>query len=172
MPSPRSRPRPHSLLSPACNRTTPCQRNQSAPLGGAVALVTGARVKIGHHCALKLLRAGATVLATRFGLMRHTSGLVPLPTRVTALAHTTSRFPRDTAARFARARDFDEWRGRLHVHALDLRDVPSIEEFAEHVARAHGRLDVIVHNACQTVRRPPRYYAHLLENEVREECSV
>jgi len=40
-----------------------------------VAIVTGARVKIGFRAALKLLRAGATVLAT-------------------------SRFARDTARRF------------------------------------------------------------------------
>ena len=30
-----------------------------------------------------------------------------------------------------------------------------------------SRLDILVNNACQTVRRPPGFYAHLLESESR-----
>lgn len=40
------------------------KRNQSADLKGYVALVTGARIKIGYEIAVKLLRDGATVIAT------------------------------------------------------------------------------------------------------------
>ena len=33
------------------------------------------------------------------------------------------------------------------------------------VTEKFDRLDAIVNNACQTVRRPPQYYAHLLSGE-------
>src|SRR5262249_5695342 len=62
------------------------KRTELADLGGRVALVTGARVKIGYQAALKLLRSGARVLVT-------------------------TRFPRDAAARYAAEPDFDGWRG-------------------------------------------------------------
>ena len=29
----------------------------------------------------------------------------------------------------------------------------------------HGRLDFIINNACQTVRRPPEFYRHMMEGE-------
>jgi NAD(P)-dependent dehydrogenase (short-subunit alcohol dehydrogenase family) len=109
---------------------------------GRVALVTGARVKIGFETALKLLRAGASVVAT-------------------------TRFPHDAAFRYSREPDFAEWKDRLHVHGLDLRHSPSVELLARHVERSFDRLDVLVNNACQTVRRPPGFYAHLLGRESR-----
>ena len=34
-----------------------------------------------------------------------------------------------------------------------------------HLCATLPRLDIIVNNACQTIRRPPAYYAHLLEAE-------
>ncbi len=105
-----------------------------------MALVTGARVKIGYQAALKLLRAGATVVAT-------------------------TRFPHDAARRYAAEPDFAEWSARLRVHGLDLRHSPSVEIFCSQVSRELGRLDLLVNNACQTVRRPPGFYEHLLDFE-------
>ena len=50
-----------------CGDFNYARREHSADLSGRVALVTGARVKIGYQAALKLLRAGARVVAlTRF----------------------------------------------------------------------------------------------------------
>jgi hypothetical protein len=40
------------------------KRNQTAELSGRVAVLTGARVKIGYQTGLKLLRCGATLVAT------------------------------------------------------------------------------------------------------------
>src|SRR5262245_7149469 len=57
------------------------KREQTADLSGQYALVTGARVKIGFQASLKLLRAGAHVVAT-------------------------SRFPVDAAARYGSEPDF------------------------------------------------------------------
>ena len=37
--------------------------------------------------------------------------------------------------------------------------------FCRELAATHSRLDFIVNNACQTVRRPPGFYAHMMEGE-------
>lgn len=116
------------------------KRNQTADLRGRVALLTGARVKIGYHAAIKLLRAGAHVIVS-------------------------TRFPRDAAMRYARESDYEDWRERLEIHGLDLRHTPSVEAFCQHVLSTHSRLDFIINNACQTVRRPAGFYAHLMALE-------
>ena len=118
------------------------KRFQAASLKGRVGLVTGSRVKIGFHISLKMLRAGAEVIAT-------------------------TRFPQDSALRYSREPDFAEWKHRLHVHGLDLRHPPSVEIFARYVEHSFPRLDIIVNNACQTVRRPPGFYEDLLPTESR-----
>jgi NAD(P)-dependent dehydrogenase (short-subunit alcohol dehydrogenase family) len=116
------------------------KRFQTASLAGQVALITGARVKIGFQAALMMLRAGATVIAT-------------------------TRFPLDAALRYSREDGFAAWGHRLHVHGLDLRHVPSVELFTRYVEHTYGRLDILINNAAQTVRRPPGFYAHLMERE-------
>lgn len=40
------------------------KRFQTAPLHGQIALITGARLKIGYQATIMMLRAGATVIAT------------------------------------------------------------------------------------------------------------
>jgi NAD(P)-dependent dehydrogenase (short-subunit alcohol dehydrogenase family) len=134
----------HAFYDQMCS---PCgdlnlrKRHQTADLRGRVAIVTGARVKIGYHAAIKLLRAGCHVVVT-------------------------TRFPRDAAARYAREVDFEDFRDRLEIHGLDLRHTPSVEAFAAHLGRTLGRLDFLLNNACQTVRRPPGFYRHLVEAEL------
>jgi NAD(P)-dependent dehydrogenase (short-subunit alcohol dehydrogenase family) len=118
------------------------KRTQRAPLSGKVALITGARVKIGYQASLMLLRSGARVIAT-------------------------TRFPKDAAQRYVREPDFAAWSHRLHIHGLDLRHAPSVELFARHIEQTHHRLDILINNAAQTVRRPPGFYEHLLEGELR-----
>ncbi len=123
------------------------KRSATADLRGRLAIVTGARVKIGYHAAIKLLRAGAHVIVT-------------------------TRFPHDAALRFAREVDYEAFRARLEVYGLDLRHTPSVEAFASHVLRSHERLDFILNNACQTVRRPPGFYRHLMEGETSGEVPA
>ncbi|MFI5006218.1 MAG: SDR family NAD(P)-dependent oxidoreductase [Solirubrobacterales bacterium] len=132
----------YDALCPECAELSYAKRYQTASLAGRVGLVTGARVKIGYQTALKMLRAGARVIAT-------------------------TRFPVDAAGRYSQEPDFAEWKDRLHVHGLDLRHSPSVEIFARYVEHAFDRLDILVNNACQTVRRPPAFYAHLLASESR-----
>jgi NAD(P)-dependent dehydrogenase (short-subunit alcohol dehydrogenase family) len=78
-----------------------------------------------------------------------------------------TRFPHDAAARYAREPDFEAWRDRLLVHGVDLRHTPSVEHLCHWLDTTLPRLDFQVHNACQTVRRPPGFYTHLLEDEHR-----
>lgn len=123
-----------------CAELNWAKRNQTADLSGRVALITGARVKIGYQAGIKLLRAGARVVVT-------------------------TRFPRDAAARYAREPDFAEWGDRLQIYGLDLRHTPSVDAFARHMVDTLSRLDFILNNACQTVRRPAGFYAHLMAAE-------
>jgi NAD(P)-dependent dehydrogenase (short-subunit alcohol dehydrogenase family) len=116
------------------------KRFQTADLSGQVALMTGSRLKIGYHVTLMLLRAGATVIAT-------------------------TRFPADSAIRYAKEEDYSQWCNRLHIHGLDLRHTPSVELFCTYIEQTYDRLDILINNAAQTVRRPPGFYAHMLEKE-------
>src|SRR6476659_10760910 len=77
----------------------------------------------------------------------------------------TTRFPRDSATRYAQEPDFADWKDRLEIYGLDLRHTPSVEAFCREILATHARLDFIVNNACQTVRRPPAFYAHMMAGE-------
>lgn len=116
------------------------KRFQTASLKGTTAVITGARLKIGYQASLMMLRAGAKVIAT-------------------------TRFPHDAARRYSREKDFGDWSARLQIHGLDLRHSPSVEIFCRYLDSSLERLDILVNNAAQTVRRPPAFYQHLLEFE-------
>ena len=132
----------YDTMCPACAELNYEKRFATADLTGCVALITGARVKIGFQASLMMLRAGAEVIAT-------------------------TRFPQDAAERYSRESDFERWAHRLSVHGLDLRHAPSVEVFARHIAERHHRLDILINNAAQTVRRPPGFYGHLLPGELK-----
>lgn len=127
-------------LCPTCGALNLDKRTQTADLSGRIALVTGARVTSGYATTLKLLRAGAVVIGT-------------------------SRFPRDAATRFAAEPDFHRWASRLHLYGLDFRSPAWVDAFAEHIANTVTRLDILVNNAAQTVRRPASFYTHLVHDE-------
>ena len=130
----------YDQLCPSCADFNFAKRTESADLRGRVALLTGGRVKIGYQAGIKLLRAGAELIVT-------------------------TRFPRDAALRYAREPDFEEWGDRLEVFGLDLRYTPSVESLCHHLDTTRDRLDFIVNNACQTVRRPPAFYEHMMDVE-------
>ncbi|HUQ51832.1 MAG TPA: SDR family oxidoreductase, partial [Gammaproteobacteria bacterium] len=77
----------------------------------------------------------------------------------------TTRFPVDAASRYAKEHDFAELRARLQIFGLDLRHTPSVDLFTRFLSERLPRLDYIVNNACQTVRRPAGFFRHLLEAE-------
>jgi NAD(P)-dependent dehydrogenase (short-subunit alcohol dehydrogenase family) len=130
----------YDQLCPDCATLNYRKRSETADLSGRVALLTGGRVKIGYQAGIKLLRAGSQLIVT-------------------------TRFPRDAAQRFAAEPDFGDWADRLEIFGLDLRHTPSVEAFCQHVLTTRDRLDFIISNACQTVRRPPDFYRHMMERE-------
>lgn len=131
----------YDQLCPGCAPLNWTKRIQTADLRGRVAIVTGARVKIGLQVCLKLLRAGCRVVAT-------------------------TRFPNAAVEAYRKQDDFVKWDDQLEVYGLDLRDVTGLEAFTRHLKRKYtGGIDILINNACQTVRRPTAYYAPLVERE-------
>ncbi len=140
----------HPFYDAMCGRCAALnweKRNQTADLRGRVALVTGGRVKIGAQIALKLLRAGAeTIIVTRF--------------------------PVDAARRLAAEPDAEELCARAHVYGCDLRHTPSVEALCASLCGSLTRLDVLINNACQTVRRPSGFYDHMMPSETAPWSSL
>ncbi len=130
----------YDTMCPDCGDFNYAKRFQTADMTGQVALVTGSRLKIGYHITLMMLRAGATVIAT-------------------------TRFPVDSALRFSKESDYSDWGHRLKIHGLDLRHIPSVEIFCNYIEQQYDRLDVLINNAAQTVRRPSGFYQHLMPRE-------
>ncbi|MDT9591911.1 SDR family NAD(P)-dependent oxidoreductase [Nocardioides zeae] len=126
-------------LCPSCAAMSHAKRDQRTDLTGKRALLTGGRAKIGMYIALRLLRDGAHLTIT-------------------------TRFPRDAVRRFSELEDSGEWLHRLKVVGIDLRDPTQVIALADDVAAA-GPLDILVNNACQTVRRSPGAYSQLVEME-------
>jgi NAD(P)-dependent dehydrogenase (short-subunit alcohol dehydrogenase family) len=127
-------------LCESCGEFNDRKQLETADLTGKIAVVTGARVNIGYGVCLRLLRSGARVI-------------------------TTTRFPHHAAQKYAQEIDFEQWRDRLQIYPLDLRDLARVEAFTGYIDRVYDRLDIIVNNAAQTIRRPPAYYRHLIELE-------
>lgn len=130
----------YDQLCPECAELNYRKRGELGDLRGRVALLTGGRVKIGYQAGIKLLRCGASLIVT-------------------------TRFPKDSAVRYAAEPDFAEWGHRLEIFGLDLRHTPSVEAFCEYLFKTRERLDFIINNACQTVRRPPDFYQHMMARE-------
>jgi NAD(P)-dependent dehydrogenase (short-subunit alcohol dehydrogenase family) len=131
----------YDQLCPACAAVNFAARTELADLRGRVALLTGGRVKIGYQAGLKLLRSGARLIVT-------------------------TRFPQNAASRYAQEPDFADWSDRLEIFGLDLRHLPSVEAFCRNLVATRDRLDFIINNACQTVRRPPEFYTHMVAAEL------
>ncbi len=132
----------YDQLCVPCGDFNFAKRSPSADLRGRTALVTGARVKIGYQAAMLLLQSGCRVLVL-------------------------TRFPHDAARRYAAEPGFAEFSGRLQIYGIDLRHVPAVEELCAAILRTESRLDFLINNACQTVRRPPGFYDHLMQLELQ-----
>jgi NAD(P)-dependent dehydrogenase (short-subunit alcohol dehydrogenase family) len=137
----------YHLLCPECAAVSYAMRDLHADLTGRTALVTGGRVKIGHQTVLRLLRDGARVLVT-------------------------TRFPHSAAKRLHAEPDSADWLDRVQVYGLDLRNIPAVEAFAQHLIDAEPVLDIVIHNAAQTVRRPRGFYDQLVAFEQQPAGSL
>jgi NAD(P)-dependent dehydrogenase (short-subunit alcohol dehydrogenase family) len=123
-----------------CGDLNFAKRNQTADLSGRIALLSGGRLKIGFQAGVMLLRSGCRVIVT-------------------------TRFPHDAARRYAELPDFADFADRVEFVGIDLRQIGAVEGLAEDLLARLPKLDYLVNNACQTVRRPPGFYNHLLEAE-------
>ncbi len=130
----------YNSLCVACGDRSYTKRLQGCDLTGRIAVVTGGRIKVGYEVARSLLRNGATVIVT-------------------------TRFAAAAARRFAAAADFADWGSRLRITGLDLVHTPTVEAFAAQLDRTLPRLDILINNAAQTVRRPLDYYRALSDRE-------
>jgi NAD(P)-dependent dehydrogenase (short-subunit alcohol dehydrogenase family) len=119
-----------------CGQKNWGKREQRAYLDGRIALVTGARIKIGFECALKLLRDGGVVIAT-------------------------TRFPGDTFKRYQAEPDFASWHSRLHIVQVDFVNFHSVARLVSYVQSNFSHLDILINNAAQTIARPKEYYTVL-----------
>ncbi|OIW26594.1 NAD(P)-binding protein, partial [Coniochaeta ligniaria NRRL 30616] len=99
-------------------------------LSGKTALVTGARVNLGYHVALRLLRCGARVIVS-------------------------SRYPRDAVSRYEAESDSSAWIDRLRIVGADFRSARDAFDLVSHVRSIisawGGRLDILINNAAQTL---------------------
>ncbi|KAK8014064.1 hypothetical protein PG990_007360 [Apiospora arundinis] len=99
-------------------------------LEGRVALVTGGRINLGFHTALRLLRCGAAVIVS-------------------------TRYPEDAVTRYESESDSSVWGDRLKIIGADFRAAGDAFQLAEQVRKLVGQmggmLHILVNNAAQTL---------------------
>lgn len=132
----------YNQLCPACAEFNYEKRFQQVNLEGKIVVLTGGRVKIGYATALKLLRNGATLILT-------------------------TRFPALALADLEKEPDFETWKNRLTIYGLDLRFLGEVSNFCTFLKNTFGHLDIIIHNAAQTIKYPDEYYLPLVKKETQ-----
>ncbi|KAI1737247.1 NAD(P)-binding protein [Xylaria scruposa] len=129
--------KPHPTISsmcPPCGNFNLAGSQLSLPpklsLVGKVAAVTGARVNLGYHVTLRLLRCGARVIAS-------------------------TRYPHDALVRYRAEKDSEEWIERLSIIGADFRSARDAFELAREIRGVvegwGGTLHILINNAAQTL---------------------
>jgi 3-oxoacyl-ACP reductase-like protein len=129
------------MICTDCKTLTQYYLDIDLDLKGKVCIVTGARVKIGYHIVLWLLRHGATVVGT-------------------------TRFPMDAQERYARESDYDTWSENLQLIEVDFRSSWMIANFCNIVKEKCQSLYLLVNNAAQTIKRPEYFYRDLTDRKL------
>jgi NAD(P)-dependent dehydrogenase (short-subunit alcohol dehydrogenase family) len=134
----RGRARHHQFTNHCvvCGEQNAQKRHRLVDLTGRVAVLTGARIKIGFQTGIRLLRCGATLLAT-------------------------TRFPANALCRYRQEVDYDQWKHRLHLLYADLQNPAEVRALAQRIKQLVPHVDILINNAAQTVRRPLPYYQNL-----------
>ncbi len=83
-----------------------------------------------------------------------------------AMLHITTRFPKDCAKRLAKESDWESMKSRVRIYGLDLRHIPSVIKFCDYLSTTFDRLDIIINNAAQTIRRPPNFFQQIAKEEL------
>lgn len=103
-------------------------------------LITGGRIKVGYHTALHFLRSHALVIIT-------------------------TRFPTDALKRYAAELDFKKWKKNLHIVGADFTSQSDLDNVVQTVKKIVKKLDILINNAAQTIRRPKQFYKSLMDQE-------
>ena len=128
-------------ICPDCQAMNEEKRSLRCDLTGKTALVTGGRIKIGYAVCLRLLRQGASVIAV-------------------------TRYPKSALETYMQEPDFADFKDRLTVIGFDLMRVDRIHELvAQIISLCGGKLDILINNAAQTVKKSNDYYALLTAHE-------
>ncbi len=128
-------------LCPECAELNRVMRQQVCDLTGKTAVVTGGRIKIGYAVCLRLLRSGASVIAV-------------------------TRYPKTALENYRSEPDFDEFKNRLFIIGFDLLRADMICELILSIEMfSHGKIDILVNNAAQTVKKSNEYYLALQSHE-------
>lgn len=136
-------------ICPSCQAMNDRMRQLHCDLTGKFAVVTGGRIKIGYAAALKLLRMGASVIAV-------------------------TRYPKSAFAAYQKEPDFEILKNRLFIIGFDLMRVDRIPELIAQIMQiCQHKLDILINNAAQTVKKSHDYYAQLeiQENTLQLSCS-
>ncbi|KAF9533279.1 dehydrogenase [Crepidotus variabilis] len=120
-------------------------------LSGKTSLITGGRVNLGYHTALRLLRCGTKVVVS-------------------------SRYPLDAEARYLEEPDFPTWKNRLKVVGADFRSAKDVFGLVDSVldclrkwsVDGTTKLDILINNAAQTLTD----LVDREEEQIRRESSL
>lgn len=131
----------HYGICPECEELNRKMRGIYSDLGGKFAVVTGGRIKIGYAVCLRLLRQGASVIAV-------------------------TRYPKSALENYIQEPDYEEFKNRLFIIGFDLLHVDRIDELISRIVNiCGGKLDILINNAAQTVKKSAEYYAALETHE-------
>ncbi|MCJ1458696.1 hypothetical protein MMC28_009070 [Mycoblastus sanguinarius] len=123
-------------------------------LVGRTAVVTGGRVNLGFHTAIRLLRCGACVIVS-------------------------SRYPRDADLRYRALPDSKGWIGRLRLVGADFRRAKDVFRFVATIkdilrewdygaaSKSGGVLHILINNAAQTLADPIATEKKAIQNEMK-----
>ena len=124
-------------ICPACTEFNNRMREITCDLNGRFAVVTGGRIKIGYAVCLRLLRQGASVIAV-------------------------TRYPKSALENYMSEPDYNDFKDRLYIIGFDLMRVDRIYELINQIQNiCGGKLDILINNAAQTVKKSSEYYAAL-----------
>lgn len=127
-------------LCPACAAVNYGWRSRQHNFANYNVIITGGRVKIGYATVLKFLRSGANVILT-------------------------TRFPALALQQLQAEGDYEQWKNKLTVYGLDLRNLKAVEDFIVHCNNHLGSVDILINNAAQTIKYPTDYYKPLMVKE-------
>lgn len=131
----------HYGICADCQALNEDMRRVYRDLKGMNALVTGGRIKIGYAVCLRLLRQGANVIAI-------------------------TRYPKSAIESYMQEPDYEMFKDRLTIIGFDLMRVDRIHELIAKVEElCGGKLDILVNNAAQTVKKSNEYYTALTAHE-------